>query len=166
MAATKASKVAQAETKTVELHRIYDVAKAVGFSYSTLQLWHKDDEIATPAPQFVVGDTEYWTADSFPVWKALVDTEIQRVSTTGHTLEEMTDKLLRMAEQLSRKASYTRSRDRSGYSKSALKERITAVEAVYDFVASLSETGYIEPSDKRKEIYSHIVSAKRKIEAQ
>ena len=163
MAATKASKVAQAETKTVELYRLYDVANQVGFSYSTLQMWHKDDEVATPAPQFVVGDTEYWTAESFPVWKELVDTEIQRVASTGHTLEEMTDKVLRMAEQLSRKASYTRSRDRSGYSKSALKERIIAVEAVYDFVARLSETGYIEPAEKRREILKHIQVANAKI---
>lgn len=166
MATAKANKVSQtatAQPKTVELYRLWEVSNRLGYSHSQLSQWHKDPEISTPAPAFMIGDTEHWTEDSFPLWKELVDNEIKRVAETGHTLEEMVDRIVKMAQNVNRRATYARPRQRGGYSKSAVTEAISNVRAVAAFVATLSDTSQLEPAEKRVEILKNLREAEDRL---
>lgn len=158
------------QPKEIQLLQEYEVASKVRISPQRLRHWIQSSEMDTPKPSFKIGGTSYWTVDTLEAWKVLSDNYFAQRQSKSFTRAELVDFLLAQAKELELSASraYRRSRYNSIGS---VRERITKLEGVYEFVAKLGysedmdfyEAKIIEPKEKREEIDKLLALAKQHV---
>ena len=151
------------EPKKVVLLRVWEVARAVDYSSGRLADMIEDPEIATPPAEFSIGGSDYWTTESLPLWKELVDKEIEAVNSKTYTKQALAELVLVEAKKVKSQARRAYARGRGSYSKTAAREAITRVEGILAFVTALNDGNWIQPEDLRREIFKLITEAKAEL---
>lgn len=146
----------------IKLMALYDISSELDVSSSQLRKWIEDDEIVTPAPNFMTNSTEYWTPDSLPLWKELVDKENERVASMSWTKEQLLDLLIQKAKLTERIAKSAYNRGRGDYSLSGARLKVVELEGQIEFVTWIGERG-LRPAAKREELLVLLRSAKQQL---
>lgn len=145
--------------KTVSVYRLWDIVRIVNGTYSSLLEMHENPNVATPTPVFEHSGTSYWSEDSLPVWKELVDKEIERLASISYTKSELTELLLRLAQDTQIATGHTYTRGRGNYSKGYARQRVAELEGVIKFVSRLGDGGPF-PKELGIKIREHLREAK------
>lgn len=152
--------VNDSSNEPIKLMALYDISSALDVSSRQLRDWIDNDEIVTPAPEFRTNSTDYWTPDSLPLWKVLVDKENERIASMSWTKEQLLDLLIEKARQTERVAHNAYSRGRGQYSLSGARLKVVELEGQIEFVTWLGERG-LRPAEKREELLKLLRSAKQ-----
>jgi hypothetical protein len=152
-------KIESANGTSIVLLTLYDVATRLDSSGYQLRQWIENDQIVTPTPDFKLNSNEYWTEESLPAWKVLVDKENERIASMSWTKEQLLDLLIQKAKITEGIAKAAFNRGRGNYSLSGARLKVVELEGQIEFVTWIGERG-LRPAEKREELLKHLRGAK------
>lgn len=151
--------------KEIQLYSLYEIARKINSNSHQLQQWIDDAETVTPPASFRTGSQFYWTEDSIPAWKALVDNEIQRLLNMKWTKEQLVDLLIERTKEIERLSARAYHRGRGQYSMSGARMKVVELQGVIDFVRNLGQSG-LGTDEQRSEIFRLLGVAKTNLDMQ
>lgn len=149
--------------KEIQLYTLYDVAREIKTSIYTLQDWIDDKETVTPPASFRVGSQFYWTEDTIPAWKVLVDKEVEKLAAMTWNKDQLVDLLIVKAKDVERRAKRAYPRGRGEYSMQGARLKVIELEGIISFIRNLGQQGFVS-DEKSKEIFSALRNAKQQLD--
>ena len=143
---------AVAEPETIELLTVWEVAGRFdsGIPNGTFRNWIDDPEVQTPPPAFTHRNTVYWTTDSLPQWKVLVDNEIERLKNESWTKAELGEYVLDYVKRAHSQCVNSYPRARGFYSRTEAKKALEQARGMWKFVFNLGESVGIDPETRQR----------------
>lgn len=149
--------------KEIQLYSLYEVARVLNVNSYKLQRLIENDEIATPAAEYKTGSQLYWTDESIPAWKDLLDKETERLMNMAWKKDQLIDLVIDKAKSVERQAKSAYPRGRGSYSMQGARLSVVKLEGIIEFVGNLGESG-LGTEEQRKEIKASLQAAKMQLD--
>ena len=149
--AVRNGKAVVATPEPVELLTFWEVSRRLdsGLSSETFRNWISNPEVDTPPAAFTNDGVLYWTVDSLPQWKVLVDNEIERLQNESWTKAELGEHALAIVKRAHSQCINSYPRARGFYSKTEAKKSLEQARGVWKFVFNLGESVGISPETRK-----------------